>query len=54
MFRYNAYFGVHTVYYLNLLAQTGKAPLPMNRIVFAAIQTMLVRSLGRKSGSCPS
>jgi hypothetical protein len=53
MFRYNAYFGVHTVYYLNLLAQTGKAPLPMNRIVFAAIQTMLVRSLGRKSGKLP-
>ena len=53
MFRYNAYFGVHTVYYLSLLAQTGKAPLPMNRIVFAAIQTMLARMLGRKSGMLP-
>jgi hypothetical protein len=53
MFRYNAYFGVHTVYYMSLLAQTGKAPLPMNRIIFAAIQTMLARTLGRKSGKLP-
>jgi hypothetical protein len=50
MFRYNAYFGVHTVYYLNLLTHTGKAPLPMNRIVFAALQTMLARTLGRRIG----
>jgi hypothetical protein len=53
MFRYNAYFGVHTVYYLNLLAQTGKSPLPMNRIIFAAIQTMLARTLRRKQGKQP-
>ena len=50
MFRYNAYFGVHTVYYLCLLAQPGKTPLPMNRIILAAIQTMLARTLGRKPG----
>jgi len=49
MFRYNAYFGVHTVYYLDLLGHSGKSPLPMNRIIFAAIQTMLARTLGRKS-----
>ncbi len=48
MFRYNAYFGVHTVYYMNLVLHTGKAPLPMNKIIFAAIQTMLARTLGRK------
>jgi hypothetical protein len=53
MFRYNAYFGVHTVYYLDLVAQSGKAPLPMNRIVFAAIQTMIARILGRKTGNRP-
>ncbi len=53
MFRYNAYFGVHTVYYLDLLAQTGKSPLPMNRIIFAAVQTMLARTLGRKPGKQP-
>jgi hypothetical protein len=50
MFRYNAYFGVHTVYYLDLLAHTGKAPLPMNRIIFAAVQTMLARTLNFKPG----
>lgn len=50
MFRYNAYFGVHTVYYLDLLAHSGKAPLPMNRIIFAAVKTMLARTLGRKPG----
>ncbi len=51
MFRYNAYFGIHTVYYLDLVSQTGRQPLPMNKIIFAAIQTMLARSLGRKTGS---
>jgi hypothetical protein len=50
MFRYNAYFGIHTVYYLDLLAHTGKAPLPMNRIILAAVQTLLARTLGRKTG----
>jgi hypothetical protein len=50
MFRYNAYFGVHTVYYLDLLGHTGKAPLPMNRIIFAAVQTLLARSLNLKPG----
>jgi hypothetical protein len=53
MFRYNAYFGVHTVYYLDLLTQNGKSPLPMNRIIFAAVQTMLARTLGRKLGTQP-
>jgi hypothetical protein len=50
MFRYNAYFGVHTVYYLDLVAHTGKSPLPMNKVIFAALQTLLARTLGRKDG----
>ncbi len=53
MFRYNAYFGVHTVYYLDLISHTGKIPLPMNRIIFAAVQTMLARTLGSKTGKQP-
>ena len=53
MFRYNAYFGVHTVYYLDLVSHTGKFPLPMNKIIFAAIRTMLARTLGRKPGKQP-
>jgi hypothetical protein len=51
MFRYNAYFGVHTVYYLDLVSQSGKSPLPMNQVIFAAVQTMLARTLGRKKGT---
>jgi len=53
MFRYNAYFGVHTVYYLDLITHTGKLPLPMNRIIFAAVQTMVARTLGKKQGKKP-
>jgi Pyridoxamine 5'-phosphate oxidase len=49
MFRYNAYFGIHTVHYFDLVAHTGKTPLPMNKIILAAIQTMIARTLGRKS-----
>lgn len=50
MFRYNAYFGVHTVYYLDLVAHTGKEALPMRQVVLAALQTSLARLLGRKQG----
>ena len=48
MFRYNAYFGVHTVFFMDLLEHTGRQPLPMGRIVFAAIQTMLARAFSTK------
>ena len=50
MFRYNAYFGIHTVYYFDLISQTGKTVLPMNQVIFAALQSMLARALGRKQG----
>ncbi len=45
LFRYNAYFGVHRVYYMDLVAHSGRQPLSMNRIIFAAVQTLLARSL---------
>jgi len=51
MFRYNAYFGIHTVYYLDLLAHTGKEALPMNRIVLAALLSAAACALGRKDGA---
>jgi len=53
MFRYNAYFGIHTVHYFDLVSHTGKTPLPMNKIILAAVQTMLARTLGRKSQKRP-
>lgn len=45
MFRYNAYFGIHTVYYMDLVHHLGRQPLPMNKIVPAAILTMLAKNL---------
>jgi hypothetical protein len=45
LFRYNSYFGVHTVHYMDLKGQSGKHPLPMNQVVFAAIKTMIAKTL---------
>jgi hypothetical protein len=53
MFRYNAYFGVHTVFFLDLVEHTGRQPLPMGRVVFAAIQTMIARALSSGRGQAP-
>lgn len=50
MFRYNAYFGVHTVYYLDLVEQSGRAALPMGPVVAATLQTMLGRVTRRPAG----
>jgi hypothetical protein len=52
LFRYNAYFGVHIVHYMKLIAQTGKHPLPMGKIIPAAIMTMVVKALlPKKAGA---
>jgi hypothetical protein len=48
MFRYNSYFGVHTVYYLNLIGHSGKHALPMNSIIQSAVKTMMGRMLAGK------
>lgn len=48
MFRYNAYFGVHTVYYMDLVSQSGRMSLPMSNVIFAAIKTIIARSLAKK------
>lgn len=50
MFRYNAYFGVHTVYYMDLIGHTGKAALPMTSVVLAAIKTMVCKAFFWKKG----
>ncbi|HQI87494.1 MAG TPA: hypothetical protein PKV20_23250, partial [Anaerolineae bacterium] len=49
MFRYNAYFGIHTVYYMDLAAHSGRQVLPMGQVIFSAVQTMLARTLARKT-----
>ncbi|MBN1375401.1 MAG: pyridoxamine 5'-phosphate oxidase family protein [Dehalococcoidia bacterium] len=48
MFRYNAYFGIHTVYYMDLVDQSGKSPLPMSSVIQAAIKTMVAKTLAGK------
>jgi hypothetical protein len=50
MFRYNAYFGIHTVYYLDLIEQYGKEPLPMGSIVQAALKTLVAKMISPKKG----
>ena len=50
MFRYNAYFGIHTVYYMDLVEQYGKEPLPMGSVVLGAIKTIMAKTLSAKKG----
>ncbi len=50
MFRYNSYFGIHTVYYLDLIEHYGKEPLPMGSIVQAAVKTMVAKKLSPRKG----
>jgi hypothetical protein len=45
MFLYNAYFGVHTVHYLDLVAHTGRETLPMGSIVAASITSLAAGKL---------
>jgi len=45
MFRYNAYFGVHSVYFMDLIGHSGRKSLPMGAVVGASVQTLLGRSL---------
>jgi len=48
MFRYNAYFGIHTVYYMDLVNHTGKQALPMASVIQAAVKTMIAKTLAGK------
>jgi hypothetical protein len=53
MFRYNAYFGIHTVYYLDLVEQTGKEALAMGAILPAALKTLAAGALSRRPSQSP-
>lgn len=44
MFRYNTYFGINTVHYLDLVETEGPTPLPLPRIIPAALLTKLAKS----------
>jgi len=43
MFRYNTYFGINTVHYLDLLETGGEEKLPMASIIPAAILTRIAK-----------
>ena len=45
LFRYNSYFGISIVHYMDLKGQSGKHPLPMNKVIFAAVKTLIGRTL---------
>ena len=44
MFRYNAYFGIHTVHYMDLLETYGKESLPLARIGLGSVLALAGRS----------
>ena len=45
MFRYNSYFGIHTVHYLELVEFSGRESLPAAGIAAGAMVTALARRL---------
>jgi hypothetical protein len=52
MFRYNAYLGIHTVFYLDLMAHTGRQSLPLGGIVAASLATAAVRAVTGTAREC--
>jgi len=50
MFRYNAYFGIHTVYYMDLVETYGREKLPLSNIALASLLTGAAKS-GSKTGA---
>ena len=44
MFRYNTYFGINTVHYLDLIETTECQGLPMPQIIIAAILTKIAKT----------
>ncbi len=44
MFRYNAYFGIHTVHFMDLVETYGKERLPLARIVLATLITKAAKA----------
>jgi len=43
MFRYNSYFGIHTVHYMDLVETYGREQLPMAAIIRGALKTKLTK-----------
>ncbi len=50
MFRYNTYFGINTVHYLDLKETTNGSALPLASIVRSALLTKIAKSSAAKNG----
>jgi len=50
MFRYNTYFGINTVHYLDLIETSDGLGLPMPQIVFSALLTKFAKGSVRSKG----
>jgi general stress protein 26 len=44
MFRYNSYFGINTVHYMNLCKTGGRESLPMLKIIAASVMTKISKA----------
>jgi hypothetical protein len=53
MFRYNAYFGINTVHYLDLVEICSEGKLPMAKIIPAAIVTRIAKGAAATGNSSP-
>jgi len=47
MWRYNSYFGLHTIHYMNLVETTEKASLPIAGIVLSALLTKFSKAAAK-------
>ncbi len=47
MWRYNAYFGLHTIHYMDLVETTEKASLPLAGIVLSALLTKFSKAAAK-------
>ncbi len=52
LFRYNSYFGIHTVYFLDLIGHSGSHDIPMAGIVAASLATAAARMLTGPVRNC--
>ncbi len=51
MFRYNAYFGIHTVHSMDLVETFGRERLPMTRIILSSLLTKMAKPFaGQRKG----
>lgn len=50
MFRYNAYFGINTVHYMDMAETYGKENLPLSRLVLSSVLTKIAK-IGASTGT---